>query len=72
MPAWNGSISRQIRLCEVCIKVFDGRWPDGRRVQTFITDGTQKSKKSRKQDGDKRDEKARLEDFNRFIESEQA
>ena len=71
-PHGKGSISRYIRLCEVCIKVFNGRWFDGRQIEAFIADATQKFKKSRKQDGDTEDGKARLEDFSRFIESEQA
>jgi hypothetical protein len=71
-PHGKGLISRYIRLYEVCIQGFDGRWFDGRQVEAFIADGTQKFKKSRKQDGDTEDGKARLEDFSRFIESEQA
>jgi hypothetical protein len=41
----------------VCIKVLDRRWFDGRPVEAFIADGTQKSNKSRKQDGDTEDGK---------------
>ena len=57
---------------EACVKVFDERWFDGRQVEAYVADGSEKFKKSKKGDADEEDEQARLEGFSNFIEGEQA
>lgn len=57
---------------EACVKVFDGRWFDGRQVEAYIADGSERFKKSKKQDADEEDEQKRLEGFSKFIEGEEA
>lgn len=54
---------------QACIKVFDGRWFDGRRVEAYIHDGSERFKKSRAGgDDDEADEKERLEKFGKSLE----
>lgn len=57
---------------EACVRAFDGRWFDRRQVEAYIADGHEKFKKSKKTDEGNEDEEARLENFSRFIESENA
>ena len=54
---------------EACIKVFDGRWFDKRKIQAYTASGREKFKKSKKQDADMDDDQERLEGFSNFIES---
>ena len=56
---------------EACVKVFEGRWFDGRRVEAYIADGNERFKKSKK-NADDGDEVERLENFSRFIEDDKA
>lgn len=57
---------------EACIKLFDGRWFDGRQVEAYTADGRERFMKSTKQEASEEDEEARLEGFSKFIEGEQA
>ena len=55
---------------EACVKVFDGRWFDGRQVEAYIADGSERFKKTAKGEGD--DDVERLENFGKFVEDEKA
>lgn len=56
---------------KACAKIFDGRFYEGRRLQAYIADGSEKFKKSKKQDSNEEDEQERLEGFGQFIEAEE-
>ena len=55
---------------DACVKVFEGRWFDGRQVEAYIADGNERFKKSKKDEND--DEVERLENFGRFVEDDRA
>lgn len=55
---------------KACVKAFDGRIFDGQRVEASIALGSERFKKSTKQDTDEKDEKERLETFSKAIEGE--
>ena len=56
---------------QACIKVFDGRSFGGQKLEAYTADGKEKFVKSKKQDADDDDEQERLEEFSKFIESEE-
>lgn len=51
---------------QACVKVFEGRWFDGRQVDAYIADGSERFKKSKKDEGE--DDVERLENFGKFVE----
>ena len=55
-----------------CAKQFAGRMFDGVHVEAYIADGTEKFKKSKKQDANDEEEEKRLEGFGNFIEGDGA
>ena len=57
---------------EACVRVYDGRWFDGRRIEAYIADGSEKFKKSNKYEDDEKAEEERLEEFSKHIEKEEA
>ena len=55
-----------------CVKVFDGRWFDRRQIEAYVADGRERFKKSKKGEADEEEEQARLENYSKFIEGEDA
>lgn len=52
------------------IQVMNGRAFAGQQVEAWVTDGSQKFKKSQSKSGDDADEAERLEKFANWLESE--
>ena len=56
---------------KACVTAFDGRLFDGRRVEAHVAVGSERFKKTSKQDTDEQEEKERLENFSKAIENEE-
>ncbi|KAA8908444.1 hypothetical protein FN846DRAFT_1010806 [Sphaerosporella brunnea] len=56
---------------QACVKLMDGRFFAGRRVEAYIADGSEKFKKTKTIEVTEDDEAARLESFGKFLEEEE-